>query len=85
MKYKVIQNTSQWEFAVLEYFEQLIGRDRGRLVGYVAEHLLDVWLEKNSVDYVECDVALMDKKNDLYRKIDFLCRKIGIKHRFIKV
>ncbi len=85
MKKELADQFFEWEFSVLECFERLIGEDRGRLVGYAAEQLIDVWLEKNGYSYIECDVAYMDKKNNLYRKIDFLCRTLGIRHRFINV
>lgn len=85
MKKTLVDQFCEWEFSVLEYFEKLIGPNRGRLVGYVAEQLIDVWIEKNGYSYIECDVVYMDSKNNLYRKIDYLCRKFGIKHRFIKV
>ena len=75
----------EWEFSVLKHVESLIGNNRKRLIGYVAEHLLDVWLEKTGNRYIECNTVMLDKKNDLYRKVDFLSRKFGIRHRFIKL
>jgi len=85
MRKDLLNDFCNWEFKVLEYLEGMIGNDRSRLIGYVAEHLLDVWLDKTDNKYVECDVAILDKKNNLFRKIDFICRKIGIRHRFIKL
>jgi len=83
MKKSLADQFCDWEYQVLSRYESKIDPNRGRLVGYAAEHMLDVWIERNGLKYTECDVVLMDKKNDIYRKIDFVCRKLGLKHRFI--
>lgn len=85
MHKKLVNEFCEWEFSVLEEFERYIDPKRARLIGYVAEQMIDVWLEKSGNSYIECDVDFIDRKNDLYRKIDFVSRKVGIKHRFIKI
>lgn len=85
MKKELLDQFCEWEFAVLTEFEKTLNKDRKRIVGYVAEHMLDIWIEKNQYDYVECNVALLDRKNELDRRIDFLMRKLGLQGRRIKL
>ncbi len=83
MSRKLFNEFCLWEFSVLEEFESRIDPKRARLVGYAAEHLLDIWITKKGYKSIECAVLLTDKSNDLFRKMDFISRIIGIKHRFI--
>ena len=85
MKKKLVNAFCEWEFAVLEEFEKYIREDRKRIVGYVAEHMIDIWIEKNQLDYAECNVVLLDCKNEIDRRIDFIMRKLGLKFRRIKL
>ena len=83
MKKELLNDFCTWEFSVLNEFEKRVSSNRKRIVGYVAEHMLDIWIEKNGYQYVECNVALLDKKNEFDRKFDFLMRKLGINIRRI--
>lgn len=85
MKKELLDEFCEWEFSILNEFEKTLDKDRKRIVGYVAEHMLDIWIEKNQYDYVECNVALLDRKNELDRRVDFLMRKFGFQGRRIKL
>ena len=85
MKKELLDKFCDWEFLILNEFEKMVSKDRKRIVGYVAEHMLDIWIEKNQIPYVECKVALLDRKNEFDRRFDFLMRKLGVKVRRIKL
>lgn len=85
MKRELLNKFCEWEFKILSEFEKRISEDRKRIVGYVAEHMLDIWIEKNKYKYVECNVALLDRKNEFDRRFDFLMRKFGLKARRIEL
>lgn len=83
MKKNYLNQFCAWEFSVLEEFEKTVSAERKRIVGYVAEHMLDIWITKNNLSYFECDVALLDVKNEIDRRIDFVMRKLGLRYRRI--
>ena len=68
MKKELLNQFCEWEFIILSEFENTISAERKRIVGYVAEHMLDIWIEKNNIPFMECNVALLDKKNEFDRK-----------------
>ena len=49
-----------------------------RVYGFLSERLLDVWLEKNQIQYQEVPVVFMGKQNWLLKGGRFVARKIGI-------
>lgn len=70
----------QWLFTILFALEKRVditGWDtyESRVFGFVAERLLDVWLEYNDVDYMEQNVSFMEKQNWLKKGGLFLERK----------
>ncbi len=70
----------QWLFDILFALEKRVditGWDtyESRVFGFVAERLLDVWLEHNDVDYMEQNVSFMEKQNWLKKGGLFLERK----------
>ena len=85
MKKNLLNDFCEWEFSILNALEKMIGTDRKRIIGYVAEHMLDIWIEKNGYRYVECKVALLDRKNEFDRKFDFLMRILGLNNRRIQL
>lgn len=83
MKKNLLNDFCEWEFSILNALEKMIGNDRKRIIGYIAEHMLDIWIEKNEHQYVECNVALLDRKNEFDRRFDFLMRILGLQSRRI--
>lgn len=69
-----------WLFAILFEMEKRTDFDKydvyqGRVLGYMSERLLDVWLEYNNVEYQEVKYALLEKENWLKKGFNFLKRK----------
>lgn len=70
-----------WMFGILFEMEKRVnitGWDtyESRIYGFASELLLDVWLEKNGIDYAEQNVSFMEKQNWLKKGGSFLKRKI---------
>lgn len=70
-----------WLFAVLFELEKRLdiseysAYDR-RVFGFVAERLMDVWVESEGVPYMELPVVFTDKQNWLKKGSAFLLRKL---------
>lgn len=69
-----------WLFAILFEVDSRIDLDQydvyqGRVCGYLAERLLDVWLEYDHVPYQEVKLALLEKQNWPLKITNFLKRK----------
>lgn len=84
MKKELLDTFCNWEFPILEEIERNIKDRRSRLIGYMAEHMLDVWIEKNGIPYVECSVISLEPRNEFDRRIDYLMRKLRLRYRRIK-
>jgi hypothetical protein len=80
MKKSLFDAYSKWLFDILFQLEKEISITKyslkeARVFGYISERLLDVWIDKNKVNYVEEPVMFMEKQN-WYKKIYlFLKRK----------
>lgn len=75
---------ADWLFEILFAVEQKIQSDvinwdtyEKRVYGFLSERLLDVWLEKNHVQYTEVPVIFMEKQRWLHKGYQFLARKVG--------
>ena len=71
----------QWLFDILFELEKRVditGWDtyESRIYGFVAERLLDVWLGKNKIEYLENNVSFMEKQDWLKKGGNFLKRKL---------
>lgn len=69
-----------WMFSVLREAEKGIDYTgmtpfQARLMGRLSELLLDVWLQKNSVSYVECPLVSMERVNWFKKGSAFLASK----------
>lgn len=70
-----------WLFSLLFELEKQLNISQydayqARVYGFLAERLLDVWLETNHVPYVEQRVSFLEKQNWLKKGGLFLCRKL---------
>lgn len=83
MKKELVDQFCEWEFMILEEFEKTVDKHRKRMVGYVAEHMLDIWITKNNYNYIECNVVHLDLNNEINRRFDYIMRKLGIDIRRI--
>lgn len=71
----------EWLFSILFTLEKkmdISGWDsyQSRVYGFVAELLLDVWMEKNNIVYKEQTLSFMEKQNWVKKGGLFLKRKI---------
>lgn len=81
MKENLFQNYCGWMFDILFQLEKDIdisnySPQEARVFGYISERLLDVWLSKNSINYVEMPVMFMEKQNWTKKIAEFLKRKL---------
>ena len=75
-----------WLFPVLFAVERrldITGYDpyNARVFGFVAERLLDVWIETNSVPYTEMPVMNTESQHWLRKGTHFVLRKFGLQVR----
>ena len=71
----------EWLFGVLAELEARLdisgySTNDARVFGFVAERLLDVWIETNELDYVEIPVVNLENEHWLKKGVAFLGRKI---------
>lgn len=52
-----------------------------RVFGFLGERLLDVWLNKKEIPYVEAPVIFLGRQNWFKKGFNFLARKYGFKHK----
>lgn len=69
-----------WLFDILFKVEKMIdisewSKSEQRVFGYLAERMLDIWLERNKVEYVELPYIFMEKQNMVKKVFGFLGRK----------
>ena len=78
MRSDLLDAYCQWLFELLfEAEEELLRRGalKPRMIGYIAERLLDVWLAHNHISYHEIPVVFMERENWLKKIACFLQRK----------
>ena len=74
MKYDIFIDYCDFLFDVLNKVEDKLG-DVDRLYGYLGERLLDIYIDKNNIDYKEVNVINTEKVNWIKKVFDFLKRK----------
>ena len=86
MKREKLDAYCSWLFDVLYELEAQLDISSytpydARVFGFVAERLLDVWVETNQIAYVEAPFWYIEKQNWLKKGSKFLMRKIRGKHK----
>ncbi|WP_311406651.1 DUF4422 domain-containing protein [Liquorilactobacillus uvarum] len=79
---EVFDAYTEWLFSILTEVEKRVdiseySNYEKRIFGFVSEILLDVWVEKNNIDYVEVPVMFMGRQHWLKKAASFLYRKFG--------
>jgi hypothetical protein len=81
MKKDIFRNYYEWFFAVLAEVENNIDMsssihsNRSSIIGYVAEFLLDIYLEANHLPYKEINTVFLEKQNEIKKIYKFFIRK----------
>lgn len=70
-----------WLFSILAKVEASLdistwNKSEQRVYGYLAERLLDVWLEKNNIPYKELDYIFIEKQHLAKKIFNFIKRKV---------
>ena len=81
MRWDILDAYCTWLFDVLAEAEKRIdtsGYDfyNGRVYGFLAERLLDVWVETNHIAYTELPVVFLENQHWLKKGTAFLSRKL---------
>lgn len=82
MKKKFFDNYADFVFGLLSLVERKVdisnySVQEQRVFGYLSELLMDVWIEKNNVNYVEVPWNQIGKKHILKKATNFLIRKFS--------
>lgn len=82
MKKDLLYAYCEWVFSILFKLEKELDISsystfEARVFGRVSEVLLDIWIEKNGIKYVEVPVMFMEKQNWIDKGFAFLGRKFG--------
>lgn len=82
MRYDLFCAYSDWLFCILFELESRLDISSysaydSRVFGFVAERLLNVWIEKNNILYKELPYVFMEKQNWVKKAFAFLKRKLS--------
>lgn len=85
MNKKSFDSYCTWVFSVLSILEDHLditrySRQEKRVFGYIAELLMDVWVEKNKIVFKEVSWRQIGKRHFFKKAVFFILRKIGIKN-----
>lgn len=69
-----------WLFAVMSELDLRIDEKRTRILGYFAEHMIDIWTEHNGIGYVETGSVFLDRDNEIRKKLGYALRLVGLKN-----
>lgn len=81
MKRELVDAYCSWLFSILFELERRLdissySPNDQRVFGFVAERLLDVWIERNGIQYREIPYHFLEKQNWLVKGMNFLKRKM---------
>lgn len=82
MKKELADQYCTWLFAVLTELEKTIDLStdfhpaRRRMLGYLAEFMMDIWVDKNGIQYTEVNTVFLEKQNEVKKIYKFLIRKL---------
>ena len=84
MKREILDAYCAWLFAILAELEVKLdiseySSNDQRVFGFIAERLLDVWIETQQIPYCECPVIHMESQHWLKKGSAFLKRKFSAK------
>lgn len=77
MRYDIFCKYCEWLFEILFELEKYIDHKKymgyqKRVYGYLAERLLDVWIEKNKINYKEVEIVNIEGNNWLKKIYQFI-------------
>lgn len=81
MKKEYANSYCKWLFDVLFTVEEKVNLSteihpsRRRIIGYLAEFMLDIWIERNKMPYKEINTVFMERENEVRKIYKFLIRK----------
>ncbi|AKP68434.1 hypothetical protein ABM34_07510 [Companilactobacillus ginsenosidimutans] len=83
MKQNQFSTYCEWLFSILEKLEENIyveeySEQEARVFGYIAEILMDVWIDKNDINYCEHDWIQIGGEKKISKVVHFLLRKFGL-------
>ena len=82
MKRDLVDSYCSWLFSILFELERRLdissySSNDKRVFGFVAERLLDVWIEKKRIPYREIPYRFLEKQNWLVKGMNFIRRKMA--------
>lgn len=75
MRYDYFCQYCSWLFDILFRLEESL-ENKDRILGFMGERLLDVWILKNKKTYIEKKILYVEKQHLLKKYINFCIRKI---------
>ncbi|WP_057828231.1 DUF4422 domain-containing protein [Liquorilactobacillus cacaonum] len=87
-KDEIFSNYSEWLFKILAEVEKKVDISDysdfdKRIFGFISELLMDVWVEKNEINYTELPLLFIGKQNWTKKIGLFLLRKVGLSRKVI--
>ena len=79
MSWEKFGSFATWLFAVMDVLDGRIAPERTRMLGYFAEHMLDIWMCANQLDCIEIGSVFTDGENELRKKVGYVLRLFGAK------